>query len=122
MLLDQMMPEVDGLTFLTGIRRFPKWKRLPVIMLTGLNNRTNMVQAHNLGVTDYLVKANFTLPELLERIRKALGGAPKIAGCGEGAALHESPVSHGGAAVAGADRHGEPLVHSCASYTSSAVS
>ena len=33
-LLDHMMPEVDGLTFLSGIRRFPKWKNLPVIMLT----------------------------------------------------------------------------------------
>lgn len=78
-LLDQMMPEVDGITFLTGIRRFPKWKKLPVIMLTGLNNRTNFAQAQKLGVTDYLVKANFTLPELIDRIRKALQPKPEIA-------------------------------------------
>jgi CheY-like chemotaxis protein len=71
-LLDQMMPEVDGLTFLTGLRRFPKWKQLPVIMFTGNQNKTNYAQAQNLGVVDYLIKANFTLPELLDRVRKAL--------------------------------------------------
>src|SRR5205085_1373743 len=37
-LLDHMMPEVDGLTFLSGIRRFPKWKNMPVIMFTGLKD------------------------------------------------------------------------------------
>ena len=75
-LLDQMMPEVDGLTFLSGIRRFPKWKKLPVIMFTGLNNKANYAQAQSLGVRDYLVKADFTLPELLDRIRKALQPIP----------------------------------------------
>src|SRR4051794_15923114 len=37
-LLDHMMPEVDGLTFLAGVRRFPKWKDLPVIMFTALQD------------------------------------------------------------------------------------
>ena len=75
-LLDHMMPEVDGLTFLAGIRRFPKWKQLPVIMMTGMNNRTNYAQAQNLGVTDYLIKADFTLAQLLDRVRKALEPKP----------------------------------------------
>src|SRR5580692_10183063 len=51
----------------------------------------------------------------------ALDGKPKSAGCGSGAALHDASVSHGGGdTVTG--RHGDALVHSCASYTSYAVS
>ncbi|HZK82386.1 MAG TPA: response regulator, partial [Humisphaera sp.] len=49
-LLDQMMPEVDGLTFLAGIRRFPKWKELPVIMFTGVKDRSCHMKAQTLGV------------------------------------------------------------------------
>jgi hypothetical protein len=51
----------------------------------------------------------------------ALGGAPKIAGCGEGAALHESPVVHGGGA-AGGEKHGTAVEQACASYTSTPAS
>src|SRR5690349_17821665 len=40
-LLDHMMPKVDGLTFLAQIRRFPKWKALPVIMMTGLKDKSH---------------------------------------------------------------------------------
>lgn len=77
-LLDHMMPEVDGLTFLAGIRRFPKWKGLPVIMLTGLKDKSHQLKAQTLNVSEYLVKNEFTLPDLLGSIRKHL--APMTAG------------------------------------------
>ena len=70
--LDQMMPEVDGLTFLTGIRRFPKWKTLPVIMLTGLKDRQNAMKAQSLNVSEYLVKSECSPADLLAHIRKHL--------------------------------------------------
>src|ERR1043165_6219302 len=38
-LLDQMMPEVDGTTFLQNLRRFPKYKNLPVILVTGISDK-----------------------------------------------------------------------------------
>ena len=69
-LLDHMMPEVDGLTFLAGIRRFPKWKNLPVIMFTGIKDNTHHMKAQALGVKDYLVKADYTMPQLLATIQK----------------------------------------------------
>ena len=59
-LLDHMMPEVDGLTFLAGIRRFPKWKNLPVIMLTGIKDKTHERKAQTLNISDYLVKSEFS--------------------------------------------------------------
>lgn len=71
-LLDHMMPEVDGLTFLAGIRRFPRWKTLPVIMLTGIKDRQHQLKAQVLNVSEYLVKNEYTLPDLLGHIRKHL--------------------------------------------------
>jgi chemosensory pili system protein ChpA (sensor histidine kinase/response regulator) len=70
--LDHMMPEVDGLTFLAGIRRFPKWKTLPVIMLTGIKDKQHSLKAQTLNVNEYLVKSEYNLPDLLTQIRKHL--------------------------------------------------
>lgn len=71
-LLDHMMPEVDGLTFLAGIRRFPKWRNLPVIMMTGMKDASHHRKADTLNVSDYLVKSEFSLPDLVKHIRKHL--------------------------------------------------
>ena len=71
-LLDHMMPEVDGLTFLAGIRRFPKWKNLPVIMMTGMKDSLHHRKAESLNVSDYLVKNEFTMPDLVHNIRRQL--------------------------------------------------
>jgi CheY-like chemotaxis protein len=70
--LDHMMPEVDGLTFLAGIRRFPKWKTLPVIMLTGIKDKQHSLKAQTLNVNEYLVKSEYNPPDLLAQIRKHL--------------------------------------------------
>ena len=68
--LDQMMPEVDGLTFLASVRRFPKWKALPVIMLTGLKDRASAMRAQTLGVSAYMQKGEFDTSDLLNQIRE----------------------------------------------------
>jgi CheY-like chemotaxis protein len=81
-LLDHMMPEVDGLTFLAGIRRFPKWKNIPVIMMTGMKDNSHHRKAETLNVSAYLVKNEFTLPDLRKQIDKYLGSgqpAPSMA-------------------------------------------
>jgi len=75
-LLDHMMPEVDGLTFLSGIRRFPKWKNLPVIMFTGLKDRNHLLKAQTLGVKDYLVKSEYTMQDLVALVRKHTQATP----------------------------------------------
>ncbi|MDB5302330.1 MAG: response regulator [Phycisphaerales bacterium] len=69
-LLDQMMPEVDGLTFLAGIRRFPKWKNIPVIMFSALKDRTFQLRARTLGVKECLTKAEFSADNLLQCVRQ----------------------------------------------------
>src|SRR3954465_2571612 len=60
-LLDQMMPEVDGITFLQNLRRFPKYKHVPAILVTGMNDKALKNRATNLGVSDVLVKGTFHL-------------------------------------------------------------
>jgi CheY-like chemotaxis protein len=75
-LLDHMMPEVDGLTFLSGIRRFPKWKNLPVIMFTGLKDRNHLLKAQTLGVKEYMVKSEYTIQDLVGLVRKHTQATP----------------------------------------------
>jgi CheY-like chemotaxis protein len=72
-LLDLMMPEMDGITFLRMIRRNPRWEHIPVIVLTGLRDHNQLVErARELNVSDMVSKATFGFEDLLRRIRKAI--------------------------------------------------
>jgi CheY-like chemotaxis protein len=72
-LLDLMMPEMDGITFLQMIRHHPQWEHLPVIVLTELKDEHKLVaRARQLHVNDLVPKANFGLEDLLMRIRRAI--------------------------------------------------
>ena len=75
-LLDHMMPKVDGLTFLAQIRRFPKWKTLPVIMMTGIKDRVHQMKAAALGVNEYVVKTETTTPDLVGHVERLVPVAP----------------------------------------------
>ena len=69
--LDVMMPEVDGYTVAKRLRENASTKDIPIIMLTALNMLQNKVQGFNIGVDDYLVKP-FEMEELLVRIKALL--------------------------------------------------
>ena len=71
-LLDLNMPVMDGLSFLRLMRRNENWKDTPVVILSALADRQRVLGAGSLGVRDYLVKADFSLPQLRARIRKYL--------------------------------------------------
>ena len=73
-LLDQMMPEVDGTTFLQNLRRFPKYKNVPVILVTGITDKQLKSKASQLGVTDVLVKGSFHVKDLIELVRQRAAG------------------------------------------------
>jgi DNA-binding response OmpR family regulator len=81
-LLDQMMPEVDGTTFLQNLRRFPKYKHTPVIFITGITDKALKSKATNLGVSDVLVKGSFQLKELIALVKLRLAGdqQPQLVG------------------------------------------
>ena len=70
-ILDVMMPEVDGYTVAKRIRENQDTKDIPIIMLTALNMLQNKAQGFNIGVDDYLVKP-FEMEELLMRVKALL--------------------------------------------------
>ncbi|OKP82405.1 hypothetical protein A3842_10300 [Paenibacillus sp. P3E] len=68
-LLDGIMPELDGLEVLERIRSNYPEVNILVIMLTGRNNQRDIIHALQMGADDYVVKP-FHLPELLTRIER----------------------------------------------------
>ena len=70
-LLDVMMPKMDGWQTLKAIRSNENTKHLPVIMLTAINQDQKMVFGLKNGADDYVVKP-FVLPNLLARMEAVL--------------------------------------------------
>lgn len=70
-LLDIMMPDMDGIEVLKEIRADNKLKNLPVMMLTASTDRDNIKQAIELNVKDYIRKP-FLPAELISRVEKKL--------------------------------------------------
>ena len=71
-LLDIRMAQQDGIETLREIRNMEERKDIPVIMLTGVENKDIVVEIAKLGVCDYLLKP-FSSTELLKRIQRVLG-------------------------------------------------
>ncbi len=75
--LDVMMPEVDGFTVAQRIRQCPEISDTPIIMLTALSQLNDKVKGFDTGVDDYLCKP-FEIEELMVRIRALLKRSDKI--------------------------------------------
>ncbi|MDD4901995.1 MAG: response regulator [Patescibacteria group bacterium] len=69
-LLDIMMPKMDGFEMLKKVKADPALKDIPVVILTNLGDRSEDVQkSKESGADDYWVKANMPLKELIDKIR-----------------------------------------------------
>lgn len=75
--LDVMMPEVDGFTVAQRIRKNPETSEIPILMLTALSQLDDKVNGFNIGVDDYLVKP-FEMEELKVRVRALLKRTKQI--------------------------------------------
>ena len=73
-LLDVMMPGLNGWQVYERLRENPQWRNIPVVMLTALAQRSDVERAVELGVDGYVTKP-FEPADLLNTIEKALGGA-----------------------------------------------
>ncbi len=69
LLLDYMLPEQNGLSFLKDIRAEPELKKLPVIMMTTISSGDVVQAARILGANDFITKP-FDLNTLLEKVAK----------------------------------------------------
>jgi DNA-binding response OmpR family regulator len=72
MLLDIIMPYMDGLEVLKKMKENDETKDIPVILLTNLSQKEEVDKGIELGAKDYLIKSHFTPSEVLEKIKICL--------------------------------------------------
>ena len=70
-LLDLMLPEVDGLTICKKTKSNPLTENIPIIMITAKNEESDIVMGLELGANDYITKP-FSTKVLIARIRNQL--------------------------------------------------
>lgn len=71
-LLDLQMPEMDGVEVLRVIRKNDWGKNIPVIILTNLGEEESPKEIRALGIHSYIVKANLTPRQVVQRVKDAL--------------------------------------------------
>ena len=71
-MLDIILPQIDGFSVLEELKKKEATKRIPVIMLTNLGTDEDKEKGKKLGATDYLVKANLTPTQVEEKIKQYL--------------------------------------------------
>jgi len=72
-LLDIVLPKLDGWEILRQIKAESKLKDLKVIILSNLSQKEEVEKGMNLGADKYLIKAHYTPSEVAEEIKKVLG-------------------------------------------------
>jgi DNA-binding response OmpR family regulator len=71
-LLDLQMPEMNGADALEAIRKNDWGKNIPVIILTNLGEEESPKHLRTLGIHSYIVKANLTPRQVVQRVKEAL--------------------------------------------------
>ncbi len=71
-ILDIILPKMDGYVVLDKIKSDPKTKNIPVILLTNLESAKDIQKAFEKGATTYLVKSNYRLEEIVMKIKETL--------------------------------------------------
>ena len=71
-LLDMILPKMNGFEVLEVLQADPKLKKIPVLVLSNLGQDQDIEQAKKLGARDYIVKSNFSLQKVVEKIMSIL--------------------------------------------------
>ncbi len=71
-LLDLMLPKKNGFEVLGEIKKNPKLKNIPVMVMTNLGQEADAKRGVDLGATEYLVKADTKINEIIEKVKKYL--------------------------------------------------
>lgn len=73
-LLDIILPKMDGFEVLKGLKANPQTANIPIIILTNLGDVSSVQQALELGANSYLVKADFHLDDVIQKVERTLEG------------------------------------------------
>lgn len=71
-MLDVMMPDLDGFSVATGIRSIPHMKQVPIIFLTARTAPADIIKGIQNGARHY-IKKPFTIDEVLSKVKKTIG-------------------------------------------------
>ena len=72
-LLDILLPKMDGFTGLQHMKEDAELKNIPVILLTNLGQKDDVEKGLKLGAADYLIKAHFKPSETVDKVKSVLG-------------------------------------------------
>jgi len=71
-LLDVVLPGMDGFTFLREIRANEKWNKIPVIIISNLSQAEEIQKGKDAGATDYIIKAHATPGDIVTKVKGIL--------------------------------------------------
>jgi DNA-binding response OmpR family regulator len=71
-LLDVLLPKMNGFEVLAELKKEPETKDIPVILLTNLSQRDDVNRGMELGAADFLIKAHFMPNEVVNKVRALL--------------------------------------------------
>lgn len=74
-LLDILLPGIDGFEVLKQLKADPALKNVPVIILSNLGQEEDIKKGTEFGAEEFLIKANFTLEDILKKINSVLQGS-----------------------------------------------
>jgi len=69
-ILDLVLPQKDGLTFLKELRESKEWKHIPVIITSNMAEEENIDKAYLLSAAEYIVKSDLSLSDLVSKVTK----------------------------------------------------
>jgi DNA-binding response OmpR family regulator len=71
-ILDLLLPKKDGFAVLETMHTHGTWKNIPVLVASNLGVEEDMEKAKKMGATDYFVKSDVTLADLVSKVKKIL--------------------------------------------------
>jgi len=71
-LLDLILPKINGFAVLSEIKKTPVLKKVPVVILSNLGQESDVEKGLRMGAEDYLIKTNLSLSEIVEKVKKHL--------------------------------------------------
>ena len=70
--LDILLPEIDGMDVLESLKKDPKTRNIPVIIVSNYSDRERIQQGLKLGATDYMIKAHFSPDDIVKKVKEII--------------------------------------------------
>jgi len=72
-LLDLILPDIDGFQILEILKKDEKTKDIPVLILSNLGQKDDIEKCLGMGAIDYLIKAHFTPKDIIQKVKALIG-------------------------------------------------